>query len=74
LPNPFQKEDTVEKKDAVSKAYEQYMLDDRLDTFEDEEAFGEAVYARIIDPIEDFLIEVGLQQADLDGFRELLGI
>ena len=41
--------------DAVSKAYQQYALDERLDTEDDAVAFGEAIYAHIIDPLEDMM-------------------
>lgn len=65
-------------KDAVSRAYAQYITDDRLDTDEDEEAFGDAMYFHIIDAVEDFFATViGNNNIDpeyMNDFRNLLGL
>lgn len=65
-------------RDAVGKAYKQYALDERLDTDEDSSAFADAVYANIIDPLEEVLnvlladVERRLDdaQADLDSAKQ----
>ena len=40
---------------AIGFAYQQYVTDKRLDTFDDDEAFTDAIFTHIIDPIEALL-------------------